>query len=109
MSCYVCYDCERISQTMAQLRSHQFQLHKYRNLIHSFVYTTYCVACGCEYHHRKLLSNHLTNRPAHNRCCEFYLEHVQPMSLEQLVEVESSQPNLDPKALRCPPIPYGTV
>ena len=105
---YVCYDCERFFQTMAQMRSHQFQMHKYRNPVHSLVYTTYCVACGCEYHHRKFLIKHLTNMPAHNRCYGYYLEHVQPMSLEQLVEVESSQPSLDPKALRCPPIPYGT-
>ena len=104
-----CYECGKIFQTMAQLRTHQFKMHQYRNPVHSLVYTTSCVSCGCEYHHRKFLIKHLTNRPASNLCRDYYFANVQPMSHEQLCEVETSQPCLDPKALRCPPIPSCTA
>ena len=105
----VCYECGKVFGSLAALRAHCHNKHGYVNPCVARVCTTYCVACGVEFHTSARLVTHLRRSGGDSACAMYYSSEVPLLEPDERVEQAAAerqcQRGLSVKTLHLPPVP----
>ena len=102
---FTCEVCGAEFASEPALRTHMHKMHGYNNPLRARVATSFCLACGVDFHDVKRVVRHIC---AIGDCGVYYMNHVPPMDDEMLKDVAKGAARkreaLGPRALLAPPM-----